>query len=262
MWLSQFKKQNTEIVPTSWIGNGANPIVVFTGEANDPHHYYFGGKGGRATVNHGNMDGGSFIFELNGVRWVVDPGNQNYHTLEKNGFNLWERCQECERWTLLTKNNFGHSTFTVNNQFHVVDGKATIKDFKAGINPEATIEMSPTFEGQLKSVSRTFLKDSPISLVITDQIEISEETKLITWQLMTTADVKIIKGGAKLIKDGKTLILENISHPELTLSIVSLYPAPLELDRQILGLKRLEIRIPSWTIKEGKCEIKIRLSGD
>lgn len=262
VWLSQFKKKSAEILPTSWRGNGANPVVVFTGGDNDPHQYYFGGKGGRGTVNHGNMDGGSFIFELNGIRWVVDPGNQNYHALEKTGFNLWGKCQSCERWTLLTKNNFGHSTISVNDQLHVVDGKATIEDFKSGDNPEVTIDMTPTFAGQLKSAKRKFLKDSETSLVIEDQIELSEETSMITWQLMTTADVEIIKGGAILTQDGKRLKFDNLSHPQLTISVVSLFPAPLQLDRQIEELKRLEIRIPAWTVEGGNCNIKVKLSGD
>jgi hypothetical protein len=262
VWLSQYKKQNAEIRPTAWKGDGANPIVVFRGTDIDPHQYYFGGKGGQGTVNHGNMDGGSFIFELNGVRWVVDPGNQSYNTLEKTGFNLWDKCQDCERWSLLTKNNFGHSTISINNQMHVVDGMATIEEFKGGIKPEAMIDLSPTFEGQLKSAKRKFIKDSESSLIIEDEIVISDETNLITWQLMTTAEVEIVKGGAILKQDGKTLILENLSHPELSVSIVSLSPAPLELDRQIDGLKRLEIRIPAWTINERNCNIKVRLLGD
>ena len=37
---------------------------------NDPMQYYLGAKGGKGSVNHGNMDAGSFIFELNGLRWV------------------------------------------------------------------------------------------------------------------------------------------------------------------------------------------------
>ena len=262
VWLSQYVEKGEAKMPTAWKGEGANPVVIFTGGENDPHQYYFGGKGGKGTNNHGNMDAGSFIFELNCVRWVVDPGNQGYHALEQTGFNLWSSCQDCERWTLLTKNNFGHSTISVNNQLHVVDGKATIADFKEGENPEATFELSPTFKGQLKNAQRRFVKDGPTSLIIEDKIETSEETKIITWQLMTTADVEIVEGGAILKQDGKTLKLENISHPELSISIVSLYPAPLKLDRQIEGVKRLEIRIPAWTIEGDKTKIKVRLSGE
>jgi len=65
-----------------------------------------------------------------------------------------------------------------------------------------------------------------------------------------------------LRQDGKEVILENISHPNLLNSVVSLDPAPLELDRQMPGLKRLEIRIPAWTIKDGKDVIRVQLAGN
>ena len=262
VWIAQFEEKGAEKVPNAWMGRGANPVVIFRGGDDDPHAYYFGGKGGRGTVNHGNMDGGSFIFELNGVRWVVDPGNQGYHALEKTGFNLWGRCQDCERWTLLTKNNYGHSTLTVNGQLHVVDGMASITDFKKGSNPEATIDLTPTFKGQLSSAKRRFVKDSNTSLLIEDELELSKETKEITWQLLTTADVEITGNGAELTQNGKRLKLENLSHPNLQVSVVSLNPAPLKLDRQIEGLKRIEIRVPAWTIENGKTTLRVRLSGN
>lgn len=259
VWISQYREKEDIQLPSSWKGEGANPIVIFTGESSDSHQYYFGGKGGRGTVNHGNMDGGSFIFELNGVRWVVDPGNQDYNSLEQTGFDLWGKCQECERWTLLTKNNFGHSTLTVNEELHKVDGLATIKDFKDGKTPEATLELTPAFHGLLKSAQRKFRKDSPVSLTVEDRIEITEDTKLVTWQLMTIADVELTKEGAILRQDNKSLKIENLSHPSLSMSVVSLDPAPLKLDRQITGLKRIELRIPAWTIENNKTSIRIRL---
>jgi hypothetical protein len=114
----------------------------------------------------------------------------------------------------------------------------------------------------LKSAKRRFVKDSPTSILIEDNIETSEKTKLITWQLMTTADVAIVDGGAILTKDGKKLKLENLSHPEFEVSVISLYPAPLKLDKQIEGLKRLEIRIPAWTVEGNVTKISVRLSGD
>ena len=263
VWMAQYEEKGEETIPTAWKGDGANPVVFFTGGENDPHKYYFGGKGGRGTVNHGNMDGGSFVFELNGVRWSIDPGNyHSYGIIERTGFKLWSNCQECDRWKLLNKNNFGHSTISVNNELHVVDGKATIVDFKTGSKPEATIEMTPAFKGQLKSARRRFVKDGPTSLLIEDNIEISEETELITWQLMTQADVEIIDGGAILRQDGKSLKMENLSYPELTMSVISLYPPPLYLDCKKEGLKRLEIRIPAWTIEDDKLSIRVRLAGD
>lgn len=260
VWLAQYEEKGEEKIPTVWKGEGANPIVIFTGGKNDPHHYYFGGKGGRGMVNHGNMDGGSFIFELNGVRWSIDPGNQSYNELEKTGFDLWGRCQTCERWTLLTKNNYGHSTITINDSLHRTEGLVTLADLKTGEQPEAKFDMSATLGNLVSNATRKFVKDSPTSILIEDDIITNDNTKLITWQMMTTADVEIVDGGAILKQDGQTLKLENQSHPGLMISVVSLDPAPLELDRQIEGLKRLEIRIPAWTVVEGNINIKVRLS--
>ena len=262
VWLAQFEEKEGTTVPTAWTGGGANPVVFFTGTKDDPRQYYFGGKGGRGTVNHGNMDGGSFVFELNGVRWVMDPGVQGYNALEQTGFKLWGSCQECERWTLLTKNNYGHSTITVNGELHRVDGMATISDFKSGSKPEATVDMTAAFGDLLKSAERRFVKDGPASLLIEDRIEASEKTRVITWQLMTTADVTLVEGGAVLNKDGKELKLEILSHPGFSFSVVPLDPAPLELDRQIEDLKRLEINIPAWTLVDSKTLIRVRLSGE
>lgn len=262
VWVSQYVEKVDEKMPTAWKGDGSNPIVVFKGDENDSHGYYFGGKGGRATTSHGNMDAGSFIFELNGVRWSIDPGNQNYNTLEQAGFDLWGSCQTCDRWLLLTKNNYGHSTVTINDSLFFNNGTATLEDFKSGDNPEATFNMTPAYGDKIKSAKRKFLKDSPTSVVIEDNFETNENTVLVTWQMMTTADVELIEGGAILKQDGKTLKLENLTHPELALSVVTLYPAPLKLDRQIEGLKRIEIRIPAWTIENGKTTLKVRLSGE
>jgi len=262
VWISQFEAKAAVETPSAWKGDGDNPIVIFRADETDRSQYYFGGKGGRGTVNHGNMDGGSFIFELNGVRWVIDPGNQKYHTLEKNGFDLWKNCQECERWTLLTKNNYGHSTLTVDNKLHKVDGKAVFIDFKDGNRPEATLDLSATFEGQLESVHRRFEKDGSNSLLIEDEIIANDSTQMVTWQLITVADVAITKEGALLRQDGKTLKIENLSHPNVSVSVISLNPAPLKLDRQIENLKRLELRIPAYLFENKKTTLRVRLSGD
>jgi len=258
VWLSQYESKGESSLPTAWKGEGANPIVIFRGEGKEG--YYFGGKGGRGTVNHGNMDAGSFIFELNGVRWVIDPGNQSYHQLEKTGFNLWGRCQDCERWTLLTKNNFGHSTLTVNDKLHHTDGFASIQDFKDGDQPETTIDMTKVFGEDLENATRRFVKENNQSLLIVDEFTINSNTKMISWQLMTTADVELTEKGAILHQDGKKLRVENLTHPDLKLSVISLDPAPHELDRNIENLKRLEIRMPAHIFDDKQNKLQVRLS--
>ncbi|NND05474.1 MAG: hypothetical protein HKN87_03760 [Saprospiraceae bacterium] len=262
VWLSQFVPKSTSKLPIAWKGDGSNPIAIFRGGNDDPRQYYFGGKGGKATISHGNMDAGSFIFELDGVRWVVDPGNQSYHTLEKTGFNLWGRCQECERWTLLTKNNYGHSTLTVNGALHQADGFATLEEFTDGTQPNVSFEMTDVFSGTLSKAERRFSKDGDHSLLIEDEITLNDNTEEVTWQVMTTADVSIEPGRAILRKDGKMLTIDNESHPDLMPSMISLDPPPLALDRKIEGLKRIEFRYPAYYFDGGVGQISVRLSGE
>lgn len=261
-WLALFEEKGDVMIPNNWKGDGDNPVVFFTGGKEDSNQYYFGGKGGSGSVNHGNMDGGSFVFELYGERWSVDPGNTGrYGRIERTGFGLWSSCQTCDRWKLLNKGNFGHSTLTVNNELHKVDGKAEIDDFQDGENPEVTIDLGATFHGQLKGAKRRFVKDSPTSLLIEDYLEILDETNLITWQLITQADVQIVDGGALLSQNGKKVRLENLSHPDLTVSVISLNPPPMFIDAFKEGLKRIEIRIPTWTLGAQETVIRVRLIG-
>lgn len=260
VWLSQFEPKNQTTLPLVWKGDGPNPIIIFRGGKDDPSNYYFGGKGGRGSHSHGNMDAGSFVFELNGVRWIIDPGSQDYDALEQTGFDLWNMSQNSQRWTLLTKGNQGHSTLTVDDALFNVNGLATITDFKSGNNPEATVNMNEIFKGRLKSAFRKFTKDSNHSIVIEDQVVLGDSTKLLTWGIMTTAEVTPTSDGAILKQDGKQLNLKILSPGNIRVSIISMDPSPLKLDKMILGLKRVEVRVPAYVFSEGKGTIKVRLT--
>lgn len=262
VWLSQYSQRKVSELPLNWHGNGANPVAVFRGGNADPGHYFLAVKGGKANLSHGNMDAGTFVFELNGVRWVLDPGNQSYYPLNRIGFKLSDHSQEGERWTLLTKKNQGHSTITVNDARLLVNGQATFTGFKDSGTPEVTIDMTPLYGNNLKSLSRRFVKESNQSVLIEDLFEINDSTKTITWGLMTQAEVQPTKTGAILKQDGKTLKLEILSNPGLSVSVISLDPPPLSLDKTIENLKRIEIRVPAWTVTNRNGAIKVRLSGN
>jgi hypothetical protein len=260
VWLSQFSQQRVSKLPPNWHGNGANPIAVFRNASDDPGQYFLAVKGGKANLSHGNMDAGTFVFELDGVRWVIDPGNQSYYPLNRIGFKLSDHSQEGERWTLLTKRNQGHSTITVNDARFVVNGQATITDFKDSGEPEVTIDMTPLYGNNLKSLKRRFAKESNQSVLIEDRFEINNSTKTITWGLMTQAEVQLTTNGAILKQDGKELKLSLLSPEGFGISVISLDPPPLSIDKTIKNLKRIEIRMPAYLVKNGEGTFKVRLS--
>lgn len=262
VWLSQFNRTGTGELPLAWHGKGRNPVAVFRGGEEDAGQFYLAVKGGSANISHGNMDAGTFIFELDGVRWVIDPGNQPYYPLNRIGFNLAGHCQDCPRWTLLTKKNQGHSTITVNDARFQVKGYAPIIDFKAGTRPEVTIDMSGVLEGQLASLQRRFVKENNRSVLIEDAFMVNDSTRQVVWGLMTVAQITPVPNGAILNRDGKSLRLSILAPADMQVSVISLDPPPLSIDKTIEHLKRIEIRVPAYLFRDRKGLIRVRLSGE
>ncbi len=262
VWLSRFEEKTASTLPLTWHGSGANPVAIFRSTKGDPTQFYLGVKGGKARLSHGNMDAGTFVFDLYGVRWVLDPGNQRYYLLNKIGFPLSNHTQDSERWTLLTKSNRGHSSITVNDARYNVDGFAPISDFRAGDISEVTIDMTNIFDGNVDLLERRFIKESSHSVLIVDSFVVNKNTQNITWALMTTAEIEITKQGARLRQDGKELNLSILSPSHLSVSLINLDPPPLAIDKVIDNLKRIEIRFPAYLAENQQGIIKVRLSGD
>jgi len=250
--------------PKVWSGGGEEPIVVFRDSENNPDAFFLAAKGGMAADNHGNMDAGSFIFELDGVRWSVDPGNQSYHALEEiMGFALWNSAQDSRRWSLLTKNNFGHSTLTVNGEMHRVDGRSTLirKDVRTLV-PSFTFEMTPVFGSNIQLAERSYSRVSDTRLRITDEVLFSPDTRNLTWQMITQAEVIIKKKGLILQQEGKELYLEIDVEVPYKVNVVEVSPPPLSYDKDIPGLKRIEIQLERGAFTGDSGVIVVELTND
>ncbi len=230
-------------LPEVWTGRGEEPVVVFRDRAGGRNAFFLAAKGGRAADNHGNMDAGSFIFELDGVRWSVDPGNQSYHRLEElMGEALWDSSQGSGRWNLLTKNNFGHSTLTVNGELHRAGARSTlIRSDERGDSPEASFELAPLFGNLAENAVRTFKRMPGDRLVVRDRIGLNDQTRSVTWQLVTRAEVELDSNRVILHQDGRSMELKVRSNVSGLTRVVDLSPPPLPYDKDIEGLKRIEV---------------------
>ena len=257
VWIAGYERKKDGKPPVYWKGEGENPIAIFRAEPNEKSGFYLGVKGGSASVNHGNMDVGSFIFEAGGVRWSIDPGSQGYNELEQIiGSGLWDSSQDGERWTLLTKNNYNHSSLTVNDALHRVEGYAPIEAFAMDEPPQSvTLDLHEVFQGQLKDAKRTFVKQDAGSLRIIDEMVPDDNTENVTWRMMTQAQVQTTETGAVLMQDGKELKLEILEPSNLAVSVVSADPPPLRYDKKIQGLKRVEIQLPRYLLEKNKTNV-------
>ena len=244
------KTEPAEFVwPEVWSGGGEEPIVIMRDRYNSTDAFFLAAKGGRAADNHGNMDAGSFIFEQEGVRWSIDPGNQNYNALEQiMGGELWNSAQDSRRWDLLTKNSGGHSSLVLNGENHLADERATlIRRMQDGDNPRFTFDLTALYGENIEMAHRTFSKQSATRLRISDELVFSPLTESLSWQMITRAEWMMEDNGVVLQQDGSTLYLRVLSEAPYEVKVVSLHPPPLGYDKEIVGLKRLEIH---WKRKD------------
>jgi len=58
------------------------------------------------------------------------------------------------------------------------------------------------------------------------------------------------------------LNLSILAPSNINVSVISLDPPPLEIDKTIENLKRIEIRVPAYLCIDGQGLIQVRLSGE
>jgi hypothetical protein len=95
---------------------------------------------------------------------------------------------------------------------------------------------------KLQHEERTFTRLSATRLGIRDEVVFSPETRSLTWQMITQAEVTVMQNGMVLEQDGAKLYLSVAGDTPHDVTVVSLSPPPLSYDKDMEGLKRLEIQ--------------------
>ncbi len=189
-------------LPLAWQGDGPNPIGVFRSSWTDSNALFLAFKGGSARVNHGHMDAGSFVLEVDGVRWGCDLGAQDYYSVESKGWDLFKRTQDSDRWKVYRLNNFSHNTLTLDGQLHNMAGDARITSFKTD---SAEVDLSAIFAGHAKRVRRQFTVGPERSVLIQDELTDAKADLPVRWQMVTRAQVQLDGAHAELRQDGRVL---------------------------------------------------------
>jgi hypothetical protein len=227
IWLARC--QNTEIklpVAKSWSGGGLNPISMHRTSWN-ADAIFIGIKGGSPTVNHGHMDVGSFVMDANGVRWALDLGAHDYHTLEKNGINLWDKAQDGERWEILRYNNLAHNTLVINNKLQNVEGEGLIvRNSFEDKNQFTIVDISEVYENQLNSAIRGISIMNNSYVKIQDEIRNIRKPGHLRWAMLTIDSIKILNDRtAWIIKDNKRLKFQILNPKQTRIKTYSTRPS-------------------------------------
>lgn len=201
---------------TYWSGKGETP-VAFHRSGWEKDATYAAIKGGSPHTSHAHMDSGSFVLEMNGVRWAHDLGMQSYYSLEKIGFQLWDKTQDGQRWDVFRLGTYSHNTLVIDGQQQRVKGKSLIIHSEGSPTHLTVVDLSPAYKGQLASAKRSLHLHEHLKVTILDDIETLDKETTLRWAMVTRAKVEIKDGSHAVLREGDTTLemtLEGIEPAE------------------------------------------------
>ncbi|UGU15947.1 T9SS type A sorting domain-containing protein [Sinomicrobium kalidii] len=218
-----------------WNGYGDQPVVLVRTDWQGSNGKYMGVKGGTPTYSHAQMDGGSFVYDSQGLRWGMDFGKYDYEAVKAgisppgstNDFS-----QTSSRWDIFRVSNLNHNTISIKKssesewQHHKVDGYATIGqiyDTPAKRGARVHLKNLIDLNNNLDAIHRSIYLVDESYLEIKDFINNKGQSMDIYWNMVTTALVDSLSPSKlKLTQGGKTVILEVVSsNPSVTFTMVA-----------------------------------------
>ncbi len=194
----------------TWTCQGLTPLYVTRSACNDPSAAFFGVKGGSPSVGHAHMDEGSFVFEVDGVRWAIDQGSEDYYSIESKNVNLWDGSEQGERWKLLSYGNKFHNTIMLNNEQFIASAYAPLtQTFDEGDRRGAVIDLTPMFHNVERVARRICLTNERV-LEVCDTLKTTKSLPM-RWTMLTTKDTKVSVESDSCIlleRSGKRLAIE------------------------------------------------------
>ena len=208
-------------LPLAWHGDGPNPVGAFRSSWTDTNALFLAFKGGSTKINHSHMDAGSFVLDVNGVRWASDLGAQNYYSIMSKGWVLFDNKQNSDRWRVFRLNNFSHNNLTLGGKLHNATGDARITEFS---DTSATVNLSEIFAGQAGNVKRKFSMAGNKTVLIRDDIAAAQPGLSVRWQMLTRAKISVNNNQATLQQDDQTLTVKILSPANARFEIASAQP--------------------------------------
>lgn len=170
---------------------------------------WLGVKGGSPSGPHGHMDGGSFVYEADGIRWASDLGMENYHRIESRGLALWDNRQESDRWNVFRIGPESHSILRIDGHPQKVDGSAK---FRVCTPEHCILDLTGLYSSDARKVLREFELRSDRSLRITDTLTGLPPGAVVRWQLCTETSPEW-ENTQIVLRSGKKKLLLRKNHP-------------------------------------------------
>jgi hypothetical protein len=246
-----------------WIGRSQQPLAIFRSPGGE-NGWFLATKGGSASLSHGHMDAGSFVLDALGVRWAVDLGLQDYHSLETAGLNLFDNQPGSDRWRVFRLNNHSHNTLTIDGQLHHALGHAPLIDW--AVQPAshvawASYDLSDVLA--VKRAVRTFRFDTRGGrAAVRDQLSGLEPGTEVHWGMMTPAEIELRNTSAHLSLDARKLRIDAAATGDPSFEVVRPEAITRAFDAANPGYTLLVLRVIAPPSGEVSIRVGFSVDGD
>jgi hypothetical protein len=226
-------QQMLAALPLAMVFHGVQDLGVARSSWEDPAAAWLASKGGDNSAGHSHLDLGSFVYEVLGERWAVDPGRDDYSLPGYFGK---------ERFRYFRTSTRGHNTLVVDNQNQPLDAKAKITAARPQGDGDYFFVVDLSQAYNIGRVQRKFELSRGHSLKITDDIE-GTSAHDIQWNLLTRANVDAKGQVAILSQNGRTLSVRILAPANGQFQVLPGAGSPPEAQAE--NLKRLTLNLAS-----------------
>lgn len=238
-----------------WFSRGETPVFAYRSGWHSADDTYFGLKGGSPSSGHAHMDGGSFIYERDSVRWALDLGMQDYGSLERYGLDIWNLGQDSDRWKVFRYGNTGHNTVSVMNAMHCASGRAEIVDTMASVSEKGAVVDLSGLLPQFGRVTRKAVLDAEDNLCLEDVFENGGSRQTVVWIMNTEAVPEIVSDDAvRLTCRGHEMSVKFRATSPFSLKILPADP-PAEYDAPNPGVMQVCLVMDTRVRKTEKIKV-------
>ena len=214
----------------------------------DPNAAFVAYRGGSSAGVHSQLDMGTFVYEADGVRWIVDLGQEaardDYYDKTRGG-----------RWNWLRASAEGHSVLLTGNGGGKPSREAPSMDFSGGgASPYGTLDLGSAYG--MSDYSRVFQLQNRRVLQIKDQIGDGLRGGG-TWQAITRAQVSASGSTATLRQSGKTATLTVVEPAGTQVRAGRLSAGGKKINSSVDGFTAVTFDVPSGTKR-----VIVRISPD
>lgn len=207
-------------------------VTTMRSDFTDPDGSFLGFKGGLNGAAHGDIDIGSFVYDLFGERWAFDFGKENY-----NLTGYWEIAAGGTRWNYYRKNALGHNTLIINPE---TGANQTVGAYVGAVEQSLNnagggytiLDMTDAYQDNAVSVKRGFAYFDRTQVLIRDEYTLKAAGDTY-WQMHTRADVAISEDGktAVLTQNGETLLVKLFDENGSDLKFAAMEAKPYDAER-------------------------------